>query len=111
MQVFFILSGFVLPLNFFKNRKPTSVTGGTFRRYLRLMLPVLMILSLYYLASALDLVGPKDGMQEIKTKKKTFGLLIYDSTISTWYGDKSWAKVTWTLSIELFATFYVYLLA
>ena len=47
--VFFILSGFVLPLRFFKTGKETCITGGTFRRYLRLMLPVLMILSLFHL--------------------------------------------------------------
>ena len=41
--VFFILSGFVLPLRYFKTGKETCLTGGTQRRYLRLMLPVLMI--------------------------------------------------------------------
>jgi peptidoglycan/LPS O-acetylase OafA/YrhL len=48
--VFFILSGFVLTLRFFKIRKHTCLTGGTFRRYLRLMIPVWFIISLYYIA-------------------------------------------------------------
>jgi len=55
--VFFILSGFVLPLNFFKTGRETCITGGTFRRYLRLMLPVLMIMSLYYLWAKMDWLG------------------------------------------------------
>lgn len=48
--VFFILSGFVLTLRFFKIRKATCVTGGTFRRYVRLMIPVWFVLSFYYMA-------------------------------------------------------------
>ena len=48
--VFFILSGFVLTLRFFKIRKATCVTGGTFRRYVRLMVPVWFVLSFYYMA-------------------------------------------------------------
>ena len=46
--VFFILSGFVLTLRFFKIRKHTCVTGGTFRRYLRLMIPLWVTLSIFY---------------------------------------------------------------
>jgi len=104
--VFFILSGFVLPLRFFKTGKPTCVTGGTFRRYLRLMLPVLMILSTYYLFLKVDAMGPDTFL---RLKKKTFFDLIWDSLFGTWFGDASWSGATWTLSIELFATFLIYL--
>ena len=48
--VFFVLSGFVLTLRFFKVRKSSCVTGGTFRRYLRLMIPVWVVFSLTYFA-------------------------------------------------------------
>jgi peptidoglycan/LPS O-acetylase OafA/YrhL len=58
--VFFILSGFVLTLRFFKIRKASCVTGGTFRRYLRLMIPVWVILSLYYIAVRLTLPDGAD---------------------------------------------------
>ena len=47
--VFFILSGFVLPLSYFKTRKVSSISGGVLRRYPRLMLPVLYTLTIYYL--------------------------------------------------------------
>jgi len=113
--VFFILSGFVLPLNFFKSRRPTSVTGGTFRRYLRLMLPVLIIISIYYITWALDLYTINDGRSMLgdryKGQDKTFWVMLFDGTISTWYGDNSWTIVTWTLSIELVATYFIYIVA
>ena len=46
--VFFILSGFVLPLSYFKTRKPSCIYGGAFRRYPRLMIPVWVTISIYY---------------------------------------------------------------
>ena len=106
--MFFILSGFVLPLNFFKTRKETCVTGGSFRRYLRLMLPVLMIISLYYLFMKVDAMGPDTFL---RLKKKTFFDLIWDGVFGTWFGDDSWTTATWTMSIEFFATFFIYLVS
>jgi len=104
--IFFILSGFVLPLSFFKTKKPSCIFGGTFRRYIRLMIPVLVIISLYYTVAKLS----KNSYQENK-KKKNFGHLIIDGLVGTWFGDTSYTVATWTLSIELFATFFIYLVA
>ena len=58
--VFFILSGFVLTLRFFKIRKHTCITGGTFRRYLRLMIPVWVTLSLYYFVLKMEFLNKGD---------------------------------------------------
>jgi peptidoglycan/LPS O-acetylase OafA/YrhL len=112
--VFFILSGFVLTLRFFKIKKHTCITGGTFRRYLRLMIPLWVILSLYYLALRLEVISKEDlkeGNDLHKIKDKTFLDMVYDSLFSVWYGDNDWAIAVWTLSIELTATFMVYLIA
>jgi peptidoglycan/LPS O-acetylase OafA/YrhL len=112
--VFFILSGFVLTLRFFKIKKHSCVTGGTFRRYLRLMIPLWVILSLYYFCLKMEFFAKedlKDGNDLHKIKDKTFLDLTYDSLFSVWYGDNDWAIAVWTLSIELTATFMVYLIA
>jgi peptidoglycan/LPS O-acetylase OafA/YrhL len=61
--VFFILSGFVLPLRYFKTGKETCLTGGTFRRYLRLMIPVLMIQSIYFLFMKLGAMSDNTFMR------------------------------------------------
>lgn len=112
--VFFILSGFVLTLRFFKIKKHTCITGGTFRRYLRLMIPLWVTMSLYYFCLKMQFFAKddlKDGNDLHKIKDKTFLDLTYDSLFSTWYGDNCWAIAVWTLSIELTATFMVYLIA
>lgn len=56
VSIFFILSGFVLPLNFLKTGRESCITGGVMRRYFRLMLPLLMIHSIYYVFIRLELM-------------------------------------------------------
>ena len=70
------------------------------------MLPVLMILSIYYFFLKIGAMGPYTFL---RIKKKTFYDLMMDSLFGTWFGDASWSGATWTLSIELFATFFIYL--
>lgn len=81
--VFFILSGFVLPLRYFKTGKETCLTGGTFRRYLRLMLPVLMIQSLYYLFMKF---GAMDEHTFERIQGKNFFNFLFDSLFGVWFG-------------------------
>ena len=56
VSVFFVLSGFVLPLGWFASggKAVSAITGGIFRRYLRLMLPMLLCLSFYYIVAKMD---------------------------------------------------------
>ena len=82
--VFFILSGFVLPLSYFKTRKTSSLTGGAFRRYPRLMLPVLFSLTLYY---AVVKFGVTYKYAFPSVKRKNFGSLLLDGFIGTWFGN------------------------
>lgn len=55
------------------------------------------------------MISDKNDLGELKGK--TFLSFCFDITIGIWYGDNSWAIATWTLSIELVATFMVYLIA
>jgi peptidoglycan/LPS O-acetylase OafA/YrhL len=68
VSVFFVLSGFVLPLGWFQRRTYSSITGGIFRRYLRLMLPMLLVLSFYYIVAKLDWTTRKDTLNKVKGK-------------------------------------------
>lgn len=65
--VFFILSGFVLPMNYFKTGRLVAITGGTFRRYLRLMLPVLITYGILYFFMRLDAYGD-DAFKNLNKK-------------------------------------------
>ena len=88
---FFTLSGFVLPLSYFKTRKTSSLYGGIILRYPRLMLPVLFTLTIYY-----TLV--KFGYTEQKwfpvVKRKNFGSLLLDGFIGTWFGNTDYTIAT-----------------
>ena len=106
--VFFILSGFVLPLSYFKTRKVSSISGGVLRRYPRLMLPVLYTLTIYYLVIKFGLTY-KWGFP--KVKRKNFGTLLLDGFVGTWFGNNDYTVVKWTLSIELWASYIAYLVA
>ena len=106
--VFFILSGFVLPLNFFKTGRSTCLTGGTCRRYFRLMIPVLFSLSVVWFFLRMDCFGDESFT---RINNKTIVDLFMDGLIGTWTGDDSWLTCTWTLGIELIATFWIYLLS
>ena len=46
-----------------------------------------------------------------RTKRKAFGNLVLDGLIGTWLGDISYTIASWTLEIELIATFFVYIVA
>jgi hypothetical protein len=65
-----------------------------------------MILSIYYFFLKIGAMGPHTFL---RIKKKSFYDLMMDSLFGTWFGDASWSGATWTLSIELFATFFIYL--
>lgn len=78
------------------------------RRYFRLMIPVLMILSIYYACMKFDLFGKSTYN---KIKGKGFGDLLWAAMLETWWGGWSFMAPTWTLGIEFWATFMIYLVA
>lgn len=109
VSMFFILSGFVLPLSWLKSRSYTSIYGGLFRRYLRLMLPMLLNLSIYYFVAKLDFTTRKRTFQRVKTK--SFPEFLLDTTIGVWFMNTDYVGFTWTLSVELFASYFIYVIA
>ena len=73
------------------------------------MLPVLGILPLYYIVAQLDFTTQDKTLKKVKVKN--IWELFLDTIIGTWFGNNDYACVTWTLGVELWASFYVYLLA
>ena len=79
------------------------------RRYFRLMLPVLMILSIYLLFARTDCFGESTFN---KIKNRTFTELLYAALLETWCGSSTrFINPTWTLGIEYWATMLVYIVA
>lgn len=108
VMVFFVLSGFVLPLKFFKTKRPQSIWGGMLRRYPRLMIPCLVVIALIYTIVKL---GLSDSVAFRGVKKKNFLTMMLDGLIATWVGKRDYVGVTWTLCIELWCSIFVYVLA
>lgn len=79
------------------------------------MIPVWVTLSLYYFVLKMEFLNKGDvGSADndfSRIQHKTFLDLAYDSIFNVWYGDNTWAIPIWTLSLELIATFMVYLIA
>jgi peptidoglycan/LPS O-acetylase OafA/YrhL len=113
--IFFQLSGFVLPLNFFKksrNNDPTandSISSGMFRRYFRLMIPLLTAYSIYYFAKHSMLLGKNTYNYGPGTR--TYLDIFTDGLFKTWIGENNWFGATGTLGTEFFGTYFVYFLA
>ena len=80
-----MLSGFVLPLRFFKKRNESSVWGGTYRRYIRLMIPLAINASLYYLVAKTGLASETSNLNKIK--RKNFGIFLLDVLFGCWVGN------------------------
>jgi peptidoglycan/LPS O-acetylase OafA/YrhL len=113
--IFFVLSGFVLPLNYFKKARNNdlsandTIISGMFRRYWRLMIPVLTSYSIYFFFKQTNILGHNtltNGPGE-----RTYGNIFQDGIWLTWFGANNWIGATWTLGTEFFATYFVYVLA
>lgn len=109
VEIFFILSGFVLPLSWFKSRSYTSIYGGIFRRYMRLAIPMMLTLSIYYIIAKLDLTSNRTTLAKVKSK--SFFEFIMDTIIGVWVNNTDITGATWTLGVELFASYFIYLIA
>lgn len=99
----------MLPISWFKGRKTNSIYGAAFRRYFRLMLPMFIILSIYYFVAKMDF--PVDQGSFGKVKHKQFPQLLLDGLIGVWFMNQDYMGLTWTLSVELFASYWIFLLS
>jgi hypothetical protein len=76
------------------------------------MLPVLGIFPLYYFFVKIDFWPQFDTPASlVKVKDKSFSMLLLDCLIGTWFGNKDYTSAAWTLSVELWSSFYVFILA
>jgi peptidoglycan/LPS O-acetylase OafA/YrhL len=109
VYVFFILSGFVLPLRFFKTQRTSCLWGAVFRRYFRLAIPLAVNLSLYYLV--IKVKGNYDydwGIHKFIKLRSYFDFLC-DATFGVFMGYRKYSEVVWTMEIELWGTFALFL--
>ena len=73
------------------------------------MLPVFAIYLIYYFVAHIN-VTVQDKTLE-KVKGKYFLDVVSDALFGVWLGNNDYTYVTWTLSVELWASFYVFIVA
>lgn len=77
--LFYVLSGFVVPLKFLISGKAVDIWSGIFRRYLRMFIPVAVIFSFYYLVARLNWTEDLKSVKQMNILK--FLETIFISTV------------------------------
>lgn len=111
--VFFIISGFVLPMRFFETGTGPNLCIKMIKRYFRLMIPLFAIITIYWVYIKTENVYSdyESVAQFIHVPAKSFGDLWYDGLVATWLNNHDYNGATWTLSIELQMSLAVYIAA
>ena len=73
------------------------------------MLPLAVIASFYYMIAKTGAASSTSSLNRIK--RKNFGIFLEDVLIGCWIGNTDYFIAQWTLGIELFASFFIYLIA
>jgi peptidoglycan/LPS O-acetylase OafA/YrhL len=121
--IFFVLSGFVLSLGFFKHKTSSVLASSASRRYFRLMIPVLGSVLLAY---ALLALGAMHNHQAAVPSESgwlyTFWGFpaslahavyqgLYATFFTTFYSfNISYNPILWTMHFELFGSFLVFMM-
>ena len=123
VTVFFLLSGFVLSLSYFRTRSVEVLTAAAVRRYLRLMLPAAASVLLGYLLLKLGwmvnqaasrsmnegLGTPTPWLALFYDFRPHFGHALRECVWDTFFtGRSTYNANLWTLSQELAGSFVVY---
>ena len=122
VSIFFVLSGFVLSLSFFKYRDVKVLTSAAARRYFRLAIPALASILLSYILLRFGLMY----LHQAATFSQSFSLFgafwnfpvqlgraIFEGVYGIWFNTYSTAgsynPVLWTMHYELFGSFLLFL--
>nr|WP_253199105.1 acyltransferase [Clostridium gasigenes] len=114
--IFFVLSGYVLSIKFFKHNDKEIIISGMLKRYLRLAIPVLAVLTLSYLMRKCNLFYFGDVSSITKTEIMNRYLIKYDyidilkqSLFQIFIFDiETYNAVLWTMKYEFIGSFIVF---
>lgn len=117
VAVFFVLSGFVLSVGFFRSKSIDSVRRLAVKRYSRLMLPALVSTIVCYILIKLGLSFTQDAANLTQSGwlraswgfVPDFGQAISSGLIGIFAtGGSAYNNVLWTMKIELIGSFVVF---
>jgi peptidoglycan/LPS O-acetylase OafA/YrhL len=120
VSVFFVLSGFVLSLSFFRSRSTSVLMSAAARRYFRLMLPalgsillacLLIWLGLMHNGQAAALTGSEGWLGRYWDFPANIFVALYQGLYAIFFTDfNSYNPVLWTMKLELLGSFMVFAL-
>ncbi|MGS5021937.1 acyltransferase family protein [Paenibacillus sp. JJ1683] len=97
--IFFVLSGFVLSIKFFKTKDLSAVTESAIKRYFRLVIPVIFSVLIFYFCFRMF---EKDEPNIYKA--------LYEGFIGSFFSHTAnYNVVLWTMSFEFMGSFIVFL--
>jgi peptidoglycan/LPS O-acetylase OafA/YrhL len=119
--IFFILSGYVLTYRFFRDKDTETLKSGAFRRYIRLLVPVLfsnlvalilMKASLFYNVQAGSITKSTFMFTELWKFNPSFWDFLKESFFGVFFLDQcNYNPVLWTMTYEFIGSFMVFILA
>lgn len=102
--IFFVLSGFVLSYKYFKARDNNIITELAFKRYFRLVVPVVFSVMLVYIFARL---WPDN--QHASIKNPTLLGALYEGFFGSFFRNVfNYNRVLWTMTFEFFGSFLVF---
>ncbi len=118
VTVFFVISGFVLSIGFFRTHDQMVIRKLAAKRYIRLMLPVLASIGIVWIILSLGLDNPKE-VTETMTHSQWLASIwnlvpnLGDAlSQGVWgvfsIGDVSYNPVLWTMKYELIGSFLIF---
>lgn len=120
--IFFVLSGFVLSVKFFKTKDRGVVVASASRRFFRLMIPAFGSVLLAYLVLRVGAMhnGPagaaigNNWLQLFWSYPAHLGQALFQGLYGIWFGTTdfitSYNVVLWTMHYELYGSFLVFML-
>lgn len=118
VAIFFVLSGFVLSIGFFKAKDSEVVRSIAFKRYARLMLPALasVLLAFGIMATGLsshrqttvNIVGGGSAAYQWNFEPSLFEAIRQGTWSIFVTGDDSYNRVLWTMQYEFFGSFMIF---
>lgn len=117
VSIFFILSGFVLSVGYFKTGDETIVKKLAAKRYFRLMIPALVSILITWFILAIGLAVFKQHAQNITQSDWLIGMwnmvpnfstALWQGLMGIFQGDVTYNPVLWTMKFELIGSFMVF---
>jgi peptidoglycan/LPS O-acetylase OafA/YrhL len=109
--IFFVLSGYVLTTAFFSTGNGEYLVSGAVRRYIRLAVPVSVLLFLIYLVITPGLSEFRNPAAFLNMIRQVFWGTFFFGEISVVPLSNNYTGVLWTMAIEFIGSFLVFAFA